>query len=129
VRTVHGQLLNLLFRIDSLLRMSVDTQEGWVFCDSERLYAENMGAFARTLIVRAADELAILEPSLSEPLSDLHGTFMEVRYTRLAERAGVTVESFAKAALATSLHFTDMASHLVSRLEHTQFEVKRPPVG
>ena len=76
-----------------------------------------MGAFVHTLIVRAADELAILEPSLSEPVSDLHGIYMDVRYARLAERSGARVESIAEAAFAASQRFAEMASHLVSHLE------------
>jgi hypothetical protein len=118
VRTVHGQLLNLLERKALVLRQAADTQQQhWILTDSARLYVENMGAFVHTLIVRAADELAILEPSLSEPVSDLHGIYMDVRYARLAERSGAKVESIAEAAFAASQRFTEMASHLVSHLE------------
>lgn len=118
VRTVHGQLLKLLERKDAVLRQAADTQQQhWILTDGARLYVESMGAFLHTLIVRAAAELAILEPSLSEPVSDLHGTYMDVRYSRLAERSGVSVECIAEAASAASQRFTEMASHLVAHLE------------
>jgi hypothetical protein len=118
VHNVHGQLLNLLERKDLVIRQAADTQQQhWILTEGARLYLENMGAFVHTLIVRAADELAILEPSLSEPVSDLHDMHMDVRYSLLAERSGAKVESVAEAAFAASQRFTEMASHLVSHLE------------
>lgn len=118
VGSLHGQLQNLLERQAALLRQAADTQQQhWILTDAQRLYVEKMGAFVHTLIVRAAEELAILEPELAAPLSELHDTYLEVRYSLAAERTGTSIESTAEAALAAGRRFTEMASHLVSHLE------------
>jgi len=118
VGTVQDRLVNLLDRIEQALRQAADTQQQhFVLNDSARIYVQNMAAFAQTLIVRAAEELAILAPALREPISDLHNLHLNVRYSIAAERTGVTEEAIAEAAGAASQRFLEMASDLVAHLE------------
>lgn len=105
----YGQAIDLIQKAPCFKQFPANAEEATI------LFATALARQAERLCVDGFAAIAVLPGCYHEPVSEMHGIYMDVQYEAQSGKVGVSAPACAAAGLITAEQFARLAFDLVSR--------------